>query len=1142
MTSLIDAIENAPEEKLNRSGLTEMSLLVVSTYKMGGYQIPDNPGPDDEKKITDKVNKAYTDTLKEFLPADMVDSAAQQPNFLRMMTDFQAEADAISLQHNLYVEDRRKWLGGQEGLNVDKRNAAMSSVSTLLGKKGLVAESTPMIVVMDGVPTAGTYMAKADGYNSLDGKADSPMKTAGYDAYNNPDLFDSLAALQAIDYICGNLDRHDGNIMLNFDQKTGKAVGLTAIDNDLSFGASNEISGKKGNKFITPDQMGAIGQKTAEKILALDEGSLRVAISGYGLSKKEVDAAWERTQNLQNAIREGLDYYEKNPKDAGMIEPKHLRVVPEQDWNKYTLASLSNVKQFQAYEIDKMNQFATLANMKEIVAQNEQEAKKKEREKKELQTLRKVVFDEEPQKKPEVKPLEGKPVAYGGGKTDRLGVNNPDNIRVVLDGNQALDQKSGANSARIPLSVDGKQGFFTAAVNIDGMNQIRQKFEKAINEQMKEGGNPEYAEVLQRTQAYSLQLHRNGKISSYRDQNYDLKKLGYDQETADRLKADETFNAMYKNVLRDVVMIRENLQIGYGSILGANKDGTIDKRNVAMSKMSELLGVESKLAQAATMQVQVDGKITEGVFMETAAGSDYTHVPYDSPTAKKTPAELFDGSDALKDLADLQILDYVCMNVDRNKSNLFYQFSEDGTKCLGVTGIDNDLSFGTKKLKPDEKCFGLPPLDQIKVISAGMAEKIGALGDEKALHNALDGQGLSNEEIEAAMDRFVAVQYRIKSGQIRVVKDEEWKDMKLSELQAEGPGANAVLFNKVQETFEKDLPSLHKNSKAEVLEELKNEKPTYADCKRVENFDQAVLDNAEREKRRKNVMDAETRSISASIKNMKSVKGRSDKEVLDLMTEYSSHFVNTVNAGKSVFHGESQFYRDLDQKTKDFQEKVKQINRKVNEGGELQQEDLADVLTGLRDVSSAAGGYIRHVNGGNSLSRMQEKRLPIAMTIMEAADKLKLVTQKQLDRNELAAKPEEVLYGKLKSRQDYLAAHPQQNQDFKEKLADVLYLSFVNNDVVSLSKQGKLENALMPSAVDKSRKTLMADPAFQKMVEKNPPEKLAEYAKGNGQRLIQEYADRKIELEDQAKQRKQPERAKEKNKQKEQQQVLPVMK
>ena len=68
-------------------------------------------------------------------------------------------------------------------------------------------------------------------------------------------------------------------------------------------------------------------------------------------------------------------------------------------------------------------------------------------------------------------------------------------------------------------------------------------------------------------------------------------------------------------------------------------------------------------------------------------------------------------------LADMQVLDYLCGNVDRHGANLVYQLDDNG-KIIGIQGIDNDSSFArfSGQMKAVNRLFGL---EQMNVMSAG---------------------------------------------------------------------------------------------------------------------------------------------------------------------------------------------------------------------------------------------------------------------------------------------------------------------------------------------------------------------------------------------------------------------------------------
>ncbi|MBP5331992.1 MAG: hypothetical protein J6Y89_09095, partial [Lachnospiraceae bacterium] len=894
LTPLFLEVAKMSDREMVNAGLLGLTLSeAVKKGRFGG------PNPNDYPTAK-KFAEAYVTTLlTDILPLQERQQVVNDKDFLKGFLEFSQEYNKLYRNNRVYINDSNHYLATKEGCNVDKRNCAMSAVSTLLGKKGLVAEAKPMIAVINGVPTAGTFMTKAFDHNLNDLDDKNPMLTADKEAYNNPAVFDDIAAMQAIDFVCGNLDRHSGNYMTRFGMVDGKLklTGITLIDNDMSFGSNVPKKGQEnkwGSRFILPEDMCAIGEETANRIMALTQEQLSMTLRGYGLSKDEIEAAWKRTEILQEAITKGKEFYKKNNIPVGEIRPQMLRVIPEKDWCKYDLDSLSPGR---IRNVQKINQFYMMKSMKLQTINAYKSNKKKEADKIRDQKLRKEILGEPVPKNKKIEPLLGKPVGtgikYTLQKTDILGIDNPEHIRLEMPGDQVFRKMAGNNNSRFPISYTGSdgrpvEGFFTAAASVNGKAQLRQLFENAISAQQGENGNPEYAEAFRRTYEY---LSSGADKDRYSFSDYDLKKLGYDNETALRLRSDRVFHRIYSKLLFDAHMLPEKLKSNYIDT-GADRNGTIEKRNVAMSKVGELLGTPNVLAHATTMQIKVGDKITEGVFMDRAPGIDINAIRPGDEFAKHT-ATAFDGSPALKDLADIQLLDYICFNHDRNVSNLLLKLSEDKTKVIGITGIDNDNSFGTIRLAPDKRHFMEPTLDSITVASERMAEKIRVMTTNGLVHT-LEGQGLTKKEIYAAVDRFSVVKERIESGQIRVVKDEEWENMKLSEL----ADNDKSLFSGVNKAFAimmpENLREMDPNKPVEV--------PVFAHGNKVDKFSPEAVQKAELDEKIQKKQDEMLKDFREELRIAKSERSLNDTELLKKVTYYANVFKEKVDEGTSIFH------------------------------------------------------------------------------------------------------------------------------------------------------------------------------------------------------------------------------------------------
>ena len=196
------------------------------------------------------------------------------------------------------------------------------------------------------------------------------------------------------------------------------------------------------------------------------------------------------------------------------------------------------------------------------------------------------------------------------------------------------------------------------------------------------------------------------------------------------------------------------------------EDGSrLDNRNSAMSSVATLLGVSKLIARSENMKyIGEDGKVIEGTFMDFAKGVDL----YKKPQLFKHVAQIPYGDDAnkgkfIKQIADLQVLDYICMNRDRHHGNILYDIDQEGN-IRGIQGIDNDSSFATGR--------DTASIEDLRIISKSMADKVKNLTPEM-LKFSLRGHGLSEKELNAAGARLADLQGALKIKKVRVVADDK---------------------------------------------------------------------------------------------------------------------------------------------------------------------------------------------------------------------------------------------------------------------------------------------------------------------------------------------------------------------------------
>ena len=236
----------------------------------------------------------------------------------------------------------------------------------------------------------------------------------------------------------------------------------------------------------------------------------------------------------------------------------------------------------------------------------------------------------------------------------------------------------------------------------------------------------------------------------------------------------------------------------YDYSLKADKDSNITGRNVAMSNVAALLGMPDIVAHSEFMTVYEGDKIVKGIFMEMAVGIDYNDI-----TDEKLPLlsdDPINNKDFLKSLSNLQVLDYICGNYDRHQNNMMYVMDPKKEKFIGVIGIDNDFSFGTR---PDgdailrKNAYSNVELDQIQFVTEELNKRL-LLITPDMLRFSLQACGLTQKEIDAAVNRLENIQRKLdpiravedkrenaqnsQKGTLRVYNDEELGNIKIEDF------------------------------------------------------------------------------------------------------------------------------------------------------------------------------------------------------------------------------------------------------------------------------------------------------------------------------------------------------------------------
>ncbi|MBO5517720.1 MAG: hypothetical protein J6A42_06555 [Firmicutes bacterium] len=251
----------------------------------------------------------------------------------------------------------------KEGERFDQRNSAMSAVADMLGVPHLIARSRNMkFRDSQGNIVEGTFMDVAKGTDLGGGKnenaqklSDKPFEGAGKEGLRQ------LCDLQVLDYICGNIDRHSGNVVYELD-KDGKIIGVQGIDNDTSFTRFSPENRDLNDLMTAPKNMRVISKSMRDRIMNTDPAMLKFSLRGRGLSEEELDASVKRLDITKEAIRESEAHYGGTFNFKGKVKPdkKHLLILDDKDFKNL---DISYLRRGPKEPTSTINEVATLTNI-----------------------------------------------------------------------------------------------------------------------------------------------------------------------------------------------------------------------------------------------------------------------------------------------------------------------------------------------------------------------------------------------------------------------------------------------------------------------------------------------------------------------------------------------------------------------------------------------------------------------------------------------------------------------------------------------------------------------------------------------------------------------------------------------------------
>lgn len=214
-----------------------------------------------------------------------------------------------------------------QGDRIDSRNSAMSVVAGLLGKSELVAKAMPAFIKVGDEKVEGTFMEYVGGDDVVDPtNLTDADKTLKPNSVNGSEGLRSVADLQVLDYICGNIDRHAGNIMCVVDREKQTVKRVIGIDNDASMGSYIPESRNSGRNLLAPlNYLGAISQSMADAVLALDDDVLKLALREYDLKPVEIDACCKRLNMVKDFVKDLMNPKKNATMSVRLVEDKYFK-------------------------------------------------------------------------------------------------------------------------------------------------------------------------------------------------------------------------------------------------------------------------------------------------------------------------------------------------------------------------------------------------------------------------------------------------------------------------------------------------------------------------------------------------------------------------------------------------------------------------------------------------------------------------------------------------------------------------------------------------------------------------------------------------------------------------------------------------
>lgn len=250
---------------------------------------------------------------------------------------------------------------------------------------------------------------------------------------------------------------------------------------------------------------------------------------------------------------------------------------------------------------------------------------------------------------------------------------------------------------------------------------------------------------------------------------------GVFKETTNTTLTKEEFKQQNPNATEEAATHADNERVTTDTAGIDSHNAHMAERNVAMSRLNDLLGLNVIARAELAIYKSSDGTKTQGSFMKKAKGKQGVKLSGQYSTTKESSSGespfVFD-SNLQRYMSQLQLLDTLAMQIDRHDGNFFIDYDKEGN-VTSVTGIDNDMAFGNIE-DIDKRIKSFPALS--KFVEKELAERILSLHDDDLITVMEDL--LAPSEVTALLTRLHKLQshLQILKNNNELLSPDQWNE------------------------------------------------------------------------------------------------------------------------------------------------------------------------------------------------------------------------------------------------------------------------------------------------------------------------------------------------------------------------------